>query len=50
MKFLPRNLMQVNYKILWLDFLKKVFCDSLDECSKNGSFECFFGRKMALGL
>jgi len=43
MKFLPRGLIQVKYKILWL--YSKFFFFFLDEHNKNGSFQWILAEK-----
>jgi len=50
MQFLPHDFKQVKYNILWLDSTKNVFSAFLGERSRNGSFEWFLTKKIALAL
>jgi len=50
MKFLPQELEQVKYKILWLYSLKNCFFVFLDERSKNGNFEWLLAEKWPWSL
>jgi len=45
MKFLPHDLIQIKYKILWLYFINMFFFVFLDEHNKNGSFEWVLAEK-----
>jgi len=45
MKFLPHDLRQVKYKILWLDSKNIYFSLFGGEHSKTSSFECFLTEK-----
>jgi len=44
MKFLPHNLKQIKYKILWLYSKKNIFSIFLDECSRSGSFKLWYKK------
>jgi len=44
MKFLPHDLGQVKFKILWLDSKNFFVFVFLGKCKKHGNFHCFLTR------